>query len=258
MTVSEQTIWSGEIKRKFNKSIKRIDMHTFYYEDLPESGLFDLPEEESRHCTKVLRMQEGDRVRVVDGKGAEAVVQLHEVLKKKVVAELVELKREKQKGPFLHIAIAPTKNMDRMEWFVEKATEIGVDKISFIRCRYSERKELKMHRLEKIAVSAMKQSKRVFLPQLEALMDFDAVLADSLPQNRFIAYCPVDTTESLTTSFQKGEDIFVLIGPEGDFSDEEVEKALAAHCKAVSLGKARLRTETAGIVACHTFNLKNQ
>jgi 16S rRNA (uracil1498-N3)-methyltransferase len=154
--------------------------------------------------------------------------------------------------------MAPTKNMDRNEWFAEKATEIGFDELTFLNCRFSERKVIKAERIEKILVSAIKQSLKANLPVLNEMTDFDKFISRDFPGQKFIAHCYEGEKPLLKDVLRKGEDAVVLIGPEGDFSPEEVEKALSKGFQPISLGKSRLRTETAALLACHTMNLMNQ
>jgi 16S rRNA (uracil1498-N3)-methyltransferase len=154
--------------------------------------------------------------------------------------------------------MAPTKNMDRTEWFVEKATEIGFDEISFVQCRFSERKVLKMDRIDKIIVSACKQSYKALMPVSHEMQPFDRFIRQDFPGQKFIAHCYEGEKPLLKDILKPGEDALVMIGPEGDFSEEEVAKAIEAGFQPISLGKSRLRTETAALVACHILNLANQ
>ena len=154
--------------------------------------------------------------------------------------------------------MAPTKNMDRTEWFAEKATEIGLDELTFLNCRYSERKVIKTERIHKILVAAIKQSLKARLPQLNEMTDFNRFIRQSFNGQKFIAHCYPGEKLLLKDCLRRGEDALVLIGPEGDFSEEEVEEALAQGFRPISLGPSRLRTETAALVACHLMNLANQ
>jgi 16S rRNA (uracil1498-N3)-methyltransferase len=154
--------------------------------------------------------------------------------------------------------MAPTKNMDRIEWFAEKATEIGIDELSFLNCRFSERKVLKTERIEKILVSAMKQSLKARLPLLNEMTDFKKFVQQPFSGKKFIAHCHEGEKPLLQTQLTAGEDALVLIGPEGDFSEEEVKMAIEQGFQPISLGRSRLRTETAALVACHIMNLTNQ
>ena len=230
----------------------------FYTPDI-ETSLF-LPEEESQHAVKVLRLQAGDRIELIDGKGgyykAEIVFPHH----KRCEVQILEKQTEFQKRPHhLHIAIAPTKNIERFEWFAEKATEIGIDEITPVTCRFSERKTIKHDRLEKILISAMKQSLKAWLPKLNEQYTFDEFLKRTDLGQRFIAHCYDEKTKKLLSSlYIPQQNATILIGPEGDFSPEEVEKALKAGFIPVSLGESRLRTETAGVVACCVVNCLNQ
>ena len=219
----------------------------------------ELTEEEARHCNQVLRKKRGDRINFIDGNGGFYIGEIEEIKKKYCQLKIVERQLDFEKPNFdLHIAIAPTKNINRLEWFLEKATEIGIRQINPILCFHSERKNIRVDRLNRILTAAMKQSIKAFLPKLEELMPFAAYLKslENFEGQRFIAHCdgPVDHLKDIC---QKGEDAIVLIGPEGDFSKEEVILAKAAGFREISLGKARLRTETAGVVACNIVNLIN-
>lgn len=218
-----------------------------------------LPPEEAAHALRVLRLVQGDALDLTDGRGNFYKALIADTRGKQCRVEVTE---KRAATPLwqgrLTIAVAPTKNMDRMEWFVEKAVEIGVDEIAFLNCRFSERRVIKTDRIEKIAVSAMKQSLKATLPQIEEMCDFDKFIARPIAGAKYIAHCYEEEKQLLCDLLQTGEPATLLIGPEGDFSPEEVEKALAAGYRPVSLGGCRLRTETAALVACHTYYLKNQ
>lgn len=233
-------------------------MHLFYTPDLL-NDTYRLTEEESKHCVRVLRLTEGDTLFLADGKGllCEAVI----ISAHPKACELKIVKRQFNFGKRdfqLVMAVAPTKNIDRFEWFLEKSTEIGVDSIIPVISRYSERKEIKPERLGKVMVSAIKQSIKAYLPQLEPLQSFKTVVKTTFEGQRFIAHCNAGEKILLRDAVIKGKDVMILIGPEGDFSNEEVDSATAQGFVPVSLGEARLRTETAALVACHTVNLINQ
>lgn len=219
----------------------------------------ELPQEEAGHCIRVLRMQEGDRLRLTDGKGAfyDAVISAVSGKRCMVHIESKEVQEPLWKG-HLHIAVAPTKLMERNEWFVEKAVEIGVDEISFIKTDHSERDVIKMERIEKIAVSAMKQSQKATLPILNGMTSFRSFLERGFDGDKFIAHCEPGSKVDLKDVVVPGHDTLVLIGPEGDFSPFEIELALKAGFRPVSLGPSRLRTETAALVAVHIMNLAGQ
>ena len=212
-----------------------------------------LSEIESKHCVRVLRKKNGDTIHLTDGKG-----NLHECLildahPKYCKFSITKTIQQNKISPPLHIVIAPTKNIDRFEFFLEKATEIGIQEITPLLSFHSERKNIKLERLEKIVVSACKQSKNFHFPTLNTLTPFKEVLKNTATQ-KLIAHCEAkDKKELKDFSFDK--DTIILIGPEGDFSTQEIEEAIEAGFKPVSLGKSRLRTETAGIVACTTVNL---
>ena len=236
-------------------------MQIFYTPDIQTN--LELPSDEAQHCVRVLRLTEDDEILLTDGKGffyKAAITQAHA---KHCFVQLTETIAQPAIWDFnLHIAVAPTKNMDRMEWFVEKATEIGINAITCLNTRCSERKEIKTARLEKILVSAMKQSQKATLPILSGMTPFITLINTPFDGRKFIAHC--NTGEELGEKllikerYNKGEDVLILIGPEGDFSPEEVALALAQGFEPISLGNSRLRTETAALVACHTVHVLNQ
>lgn len=232
-------------------------MHVFYTPDILTDS--ELPEEEARHCLRVLRLTTGERVTLTDGKGSFYEAELNVVSNKRCEVNIVETRKQEPlwKG-HLHIAMAPTKNMDRTEWVVEKMTEIGIDELSFINCRYSERKVMKTDRIRKIMVSAIKQSLKARLPLLNEMMDFKTFISRDFQGQKFIAHCYEEDKQVLKDVISAGEDAVVLIGPEGDFSEEEVSVALEKGFVPIGLGPSRLRTETAALVACDIMNLKNQ
>ncbi|MCL1942997.1 MAG: 16S rRNA (uracil(1498)-N(3))-methyltransferase [Candidatus Azobacteroides sp.] len=231
-------------------------MHVFYTPDI----LIDsrLSEEESKHAVKVLRLKEGDEILQTDGNGffyKTVIVNAHP---KHCETKIIETRKQDSGKDFrIHIAVAPTKNIERIEWFAEKTTEIGIDEITPLRCRFSERRELKNERIEKILVSAMKQSQKAYLPVLHSMIDFDDFIRQDLPGQKFIAHCYESPKDELKKLYEKGSDAIILIGPEGDFSSDEVESAVKNGFRAVSLGNSRLRTETAALVACHTIHVMN-
>lgn len=212
-----------------------------------------LSEIESKHCVRVLRKKDGDAINVTDGKGNLYECVITEAHQKRCSFEIKNTIVQKKLAPNLHIAIAPTKNIDRFEFFLEKATEIGITEITPLKSFHSERKNIKLDRLEKIVVSACKQSKNFHFPKLNDLTSIKEVLQSNEKQ-KLIAHCEEkDKTELKSLQFQ--EETLILIGPEGDFSSEEIQNALKAGFQPISLGESRLRTETAGIVACTTVNL---
>lgn len=232
-------------------------MTLFYVPNLATEHV--LPEEESLHAVKVLRLQAGDKLVVVDGVGGYHIAKITLPHPKRCAFELIESQFEYGKRDYkFHIAIAPTKNMDRLEWFIEKATEIGIDEITPIICRFSERKMVKAERLEKIIVSAAKQSVKAYFPKLNPQCTFDELIKNHQATQKFIAHCYDSEKIQLKAEIIPTKDVLVLIGPEGDFSKDEVDKAIKNGYIPVSLGESRLRTETAGVVACHTVSLMNQ
>ncbi len=228
----------------------------FFSADIRLSSL--LPEQESQHCVKVLRMREGDRLTVTDGKGFFYECILLQANPKQCMVSIQNSIAQQKGWDFsLHIAFAPTKQMERNEWFVEKAVEIGIDTITPLFCHYSERKEIKTERLEKIAVSAMKQSQQAYLPKIEKMTAIRDIIFQPFNGKKYIAHCYDLPKEPLTQLYKKGENALILIGPEGDFSQEEVETAIAAGFQPVTLSESRLRTETACLAAAHTTHVIN-
>lgn len=232
-------------------------MILFYSTDI-NGNIAHLDVEQARHCVQVLRKQEGDSIAFVDGQGGfyEGIIQ--ETGKKKCVIQIQKSTQNFQKQPFhLHIAIAPTKNNNRLEWFLEKATEIGIDEITPIICHHSERRKLRTDRLKKVLVAAMKQSLKAYLPQLNEPLPFKQFIQS--PRTTSLNYIAQGAENvALKDNYVPKNDVLLLIGPEGDFSKEELALAFANNFQGVKLGKSRLRTETAGIVACHTLNLLNE
>ncbi|MBP6065749.1 16S rRNA (uracil(1498)-N(3))-methyltransferase [Bacteroides sp.] len=229
-------------------------MHIFYTPDIQTKA--ELPEEEAQHCTRVLRLTTGDEITLTDGKGNFYRALISAATNKRCMVTIEETTyQEPLWSGHLHIAMAPTKNMDRNEWFAEKATEIGIDELTFLNCRYSERKVMKNERVEKILISAIKQSLKARIPKLNPMTDFNTFIEQTFDGQKFIAHCYEGEKPLLKEVLKRGESALVLIGPEGDFSEEEVKKAINKGFIPISLGKSRLRTETAALVACHTLHL---
>ena len=235
-------------------------MQLFYTSDI-RGNLAHLSETESRHCIQVLRHQQGDRLHFVDGRGGFYEGEIIEAHKKNCVLSILYHTPSYKVKPFrLHIGIAPTKSIDRFEWFLEKATEIGIHEITPLLCKHSERKRIRLDRLEKVLLSAMKQSLQATLPKLNELTDFRKFLdtQHSSTDQKFIAHCQSDKMSAQKENYQDGQNVTILIGPEGDFQSTEIEWAQQQQFKAISLGSSRLRTETAGIIACHSVNFINE
>ncbi len=233
-------------------------MHLFYTPQISFPTHF-LDEDESKHCIRILRLTKGDKINITDGKGlfCEAII-INPSIKACEIKIINRFENYGKRDFILSIAIAPTKNTDRFEWFLEKATEIGIDEITPLICRYSERKELKSERLEKVIIAAMKQSQKAYYPTLKPSQKFKDFIIKPFSGQKFIAWCGEANKNLLSKLVNPGANSLILIGPEGDFSNEEVEWAIAEGFIPVSLGESRLRTETAGLVACHTVNLINQ
>ncbi|GHN00923.1 ribosomal RNA small subunit methyltransferase E [Cytophagales bacterium WSM2-2] len=227
-------------------------MNLFYLPDIPQ-GAIHLDREESHHVVRVLRMSAGQNIDLTDGQGFFYKARIVKADAKKCEFEILEKRESKKRNFHVHIAIAPTKNADRIEWFVEKATEVGIDQISLVLCKNSERKVINHERIEKVAISAMKQSQQAWLPHISELTPFNEIV--SLPADqKFIAYVDTENQKHLQSVAAKGKKYLILIGPEGDFTQEELSLAMNRGFDKVSLGINRLRTETAGLTACQMLN----
>ena len=229
----------------------------YFYSDRISSAELILAESERKHLVKTLRKRVGDSVNVLDGKGSVYQCEVKEIHKDYVLGLILGESKHSRPLWSLHLAIAPTKNLSKMEWMTEKCTELGVDKITFLHCQRSERAKVNIGRLKRIAVSAMKQSGRFFLPQIENSVPYPSFVNNSLPVFRYIAHC-ADGEKAPLQDVAKDENVVILIGPEGDFTKEELVLAKKANFKELSLGNTRLRTETAGIHVTSVINFINQ
>lgn len=233
-------------------------MNLFYTPDI-SGDYYVLSPEESKHCVRVLRMEAGEPVVLVDGRGNWYEGEIDRAEAKGCGVRILEKKEEYGKRPFrLHLAVAPTKNIDRTEWMLEKCTEMGIDAITMLNSEHSERKVVKDERLEKVLVAAMKQSLKAYLPEFHTMTGFKDFVAACTEKHKFIAHCHAGEKLRLDEAYQPGDDVVILIGPEGDFSEEEVAFAEKNSFRAITLGCSRLRTETAGIVACHSIDFMNR
>ena len=241
-------------------------MYLFYTPDIAATHC--LSEEESQHCVRVLRYDRGDEILLTDGRGTTYKARITNPHPKHCEFEVLSSEKQEPHHRFhLHIAIAPTKNIERLEWMVEKCTEIGIDEITPLLCRFSERKTLRIDRLEKIVLSAAKQSLTPYLPVLHELTPFEEFvkstgsLSPVAGNQKYIAHCyekdKRELKDEISANVAHQSHITILIGPEGDFSEQEIDLALQNGYIPVSLGNSRLRTETAGVVACHTAVLLN-
>jgi len=223
-------------------------------------NIHELPDDEAVHAVRVLRLTAGDEMMLMDGEGSFYKAKVTLATQKRCLYDIVEtLPQERQWQGHVHLAIAPTKLMERIEWMTEKAVEVGVDELSFLDCQFSERRSLKLPRIEKIAVSAVKQSRKAYMPRLNDLTSFKTFINEHSEGRRYIAHCYNEVPRvNLFDELRKGgasEDALVLIGPEGDFSIDEVKMAVDAGFISVDLGKSRLRTETAGLSAVMMMQL---
>ena len=235
-------------------------MQLFYTPDIqPSHPQYFLSEEESKHCIRVLRLVVGDKVQLIDGRGGLYTAEIKDAHPKRTILQIIGVQSEfNKRNHYLHIAIAPTKNIERLEWFLEKATEIGIDEISLIICQRSERKEAKVDRLNKIITSAIKQSLKAYHPILNEPEPLSKLLSRNFNGQKFIAHCEDGDKTNLKQDIALKGKYLILIGPEGDFSPKEIDDALNNKFKAITLGESRLRTETAGLEACFEANFLNR
>ncbi|NQY66736.1 MAG: 16S rRNA (uracil(1498)-N(3))-methyltransferase [Flavobacteriales bacterium] len=233
-------------------------MHIFYTPNLSQKERSHiLDKDESHHCIKVLRLKTGDQINTIDGIGgfytAEITNDNPKKCEIKILSSIQEYGKREQR---LHIAIAPTKNINRIEWFIEKATEVGIDEVSFIQCDQSERNHFTTKRLHKIILGAVKQSQQAYLPIINELITAKEFIRQKFTSQKLIASCAYMETNGLSKKYTNG-DALILIGPEGDFSERELILAEENGFEAISLGSTRLRTETAALTACISINLLN-
>jgi 16S rRNA (uracil1498-N3)-methyltransferase len=235
-------------------------MHVFYTPDLQDQAQYTLNEEESKHCSRVLRLSVGDTVFLIDGSGGLYEAEIVNESKKHVELRITKTTEGYQKrNHHLHIAIAPTKNIDRVEWFLEKATEIGIDEVTPIICERSERKIVKEDRLQKVITAAVKQSLQAYHPVLNPAITYTELLRQQTTASKLIAHCIDDSQRHYIKDLvQPHGNYLMLIGPEGDFSPQEISYALEQGFMPVTLGATRLRTETAALAACFEFNYLNR
>ncbi|HLV40053.1 16S rRNA (uracil(1498)-N(3))-methyltransferase [Xanthomarina sp.] len=234
-------------------------MQLFYNPNITEETTqIIFPKEESRHIVKVLRKTEGDILHITNGLGWLFTAEISVADIKNCVVFVIKKEKQEKRSYQVHLAVAPTKMNDRYEWFLEKATEIGIDTITPIICDNSERKVIKTDRFEKILQAAMKQSLSCYMPKLNEAISFKEFIDKPHSEQKFIAHCEETDRKSLKKEIKPSQDITVLIGPEGDFSTKEIEQAIASHFIPVTLGSTRLRTETAAIVACHSIAFINE
>lgn len=234
-------------------------MQLFYNPYISEqSNTFSFPKDESRHIIKVLRKKAGDTLYITNGKGYLFTAEITIADQKNCVVNIINSEFKKPTDYQLHLAVAPTKMNDRYEWFLEKATEIGITSITPIYCDHSERKKVKTDRFEKILQSAMKQSLHLYLPTLNEPISFKDYVNQDFSGNLFIAHCEETDKKSLKNEIKPNSETTILIGPEGDFSVNEIETAIKNKFIPVTLGNTRLRTETAAIVACHSVAFINE
>ncbi|MFH6964841.1 16S rRNA (uracil(1498)-N(3))-methyltransferase [Flavobacterium plurextorum] len=234
-------------------------MQLFYNPNIDETTKsFSFDKEESKHIIKVLRKKDSDILHVTNGSGLLFETEITLASDNKCIVEVLSIKKSPEPKFRLHLAVAPTKMNDRFEWFLEKATEIGIQEITPIICDRSERKVINLERFEKIILSAMKQSNETFLPKLNDAVSFKEFIKQKNKGLQFIAHCEETDKKSLKGALKPNEDVTLLIGPEGDFSDKEIALAIENNFQPVTLGNTRLRTETAAIAACHSVVFFNE
>ncbi len=232
-------------------------MHLFYC-PIPTIGTLELPDDEAHHARSVLRLSAGARIGLLDGRGTLAQAEITHVDKHRVLVNITTEKRiDRERRARIHLAVAPTKQMERFEWMLEKCTEIGVDRITPLMTARTERSTLRRERLERVFVGAMKQSQRTWLPQLDEPTTINGLIDQGIPAQRWFGRCDGER-QPLAVGYRPAEEVLLLIGPEGDFTPEEAGQLLAQGFGAVSLGEARLRTETAAVTACAFMNMAQQ
>lgn len=232
-------------------------MQLFYSTYIADDKII-LPEEEAKHCTRVLRKKIGDEVLVTDGMGSLYTTTIIDDAVKSCVLSVNSVQHTASTRKYkLHIAVAPTKNTARIEWLLEKLVEIGVDEISFLVCKHSEKQHLRQDRLQRILITAMKQSLNLVLPKLNDTVPLTSFFKTVNENQRLIAWCETGQEAYLATQYRAGADVVLLIGPEGDFTEEEVKEALTSGFVPVSLGEQRFRTETAAMVAAQIIHVVN-
>jgi len=228
-----------------------------FYQPLLPKGIHYLDASESKHSTRVLRKKKGDVIQITDGRGFLYHAHITIADAHQCQFEIIEKLAEPLRNYSIHIAISPTKNTDRLEWFVEKSVEFGVDEITLIECEHTESIHVKFERLEKLAISAMKQSLKLTLPSIFGPIKLQEIIANTSASSKFIAFVDGENPNFLQKVASRNSNYLVLIGPEGDFSSDELQLASENGFQKVSLGQSRLRTETAGLAACHILNLVN-
>ncbi|MCD6091857.1 MAG: 16S rRNA (uracil(1498)-N(3))-methyltransferase [Bacteroidales bacterium] len=234
-------------------------MHLFYTPDIEDDQYYQLNEEESKHAVRVLRLTNGDEVWLTDGKGNMIKAELIDNHPKRCNLQIIERKSQYGKRNYhLHMAVAPTKNNERFEWFLEKATEIGIDEITPILCDHSERSSVKTDRLNKVITAAVKQSLKAYHPQMNPMKKFSELIKEQNKSKILLAWCNATKEERIETIIKEKEDVLIFIGPEGGFSTNEIEMAKSAGVSLVSISESRLRTETAALVACHSLAFINK
>jgi len=230
-----------------------------FYTDQPVNDLIIPGPEESKHLVKVLRHKLGDTIWFTNGKGDLVKTIIERADPKNCTLKVISVEREFGKRSYtIHVAVAPTKNTDRLEWFAEKATELGIDEITPIICEHSERRIIKTDRLQKILVAAMKQSVKTYLPVLNEAATFNEFIGMSSGAKRFICTMGAGEDSLLKVKYERGKDVIIIVGPEGDFSEKEILAAKENQIEVVSLGQSRLRTETAALMAVATIHIVNQ
>lgn len=232
-------------------------MIVFYHTEIAQPTVVLTPEE-SKHCVKVLRKKVGDIIFLTDGNGIMAEAEITVATPMQCVAQILRREEVAARNIRLHIAVAPTKNMDRMEWFVEKSVEIGIEEISFIICEHSERSKVDLERIQRIAISALKQSQTALLPKIQVVNYEDFIQRTSkIERCKYIAWCDQKNSEEFVNEKLTDGEVLMLIGPEGDFSENEISLARSLGFKEIKLGNRRLRTETAALYSCCVVAMKN-
>jgi len=235
-----------------------IDKMVLFYTNNINNQKAIFADEEVRHMNNALRKSTGEEIHFIDGRGGLYKGIIEDISRKKAIVQIIEKQVQEVQTPYLEIAIAPTKNIDRIEWFVEKSIELGVQKISFIQCKHSERKQIKMERIERIAIAACKQSKKAHFPSIIDIQPFAQWIQQEKGSDHSFIACLTDNTKALKDIYRKGQNLRICIGPEGGFRDSEIALAEEHNFAPISLGDQRLRTETAGLFSVASIRVLNQ
>jgi len=233
-------------------------MMDIFYSNNINNNFIELSASESHHCAKVMRKKKGDLLTVLDGKGSKYTAIIIKADKKNILLEIKTIDRVPNTGIGLHLIISPTKSHDRIDWLVEKSTELGIQKISFMNCDRTERKKINLDRIKRISISAIKQSGQLYAPEINNILSYKQIIDDISEDQRFIAHLEKDKKKHLRSIYNKSKNCCILIGPEGDFTIDEINLAKENNFHSITLGENTLRTETAGLFVVSLINILNE